>query len=248
MRDWDLKNHIWKSYLGLRIGLAVLGIVLPFYLWLGGRFVWGVPLQNSISAYYHAFDGELRNEFVGVLMAVAALLIFYRGYSWWEDWALNLGGACLAGVALIPMAWPEDPSYPWTRLHGPLAIGFFLMAAYVAVCRSWDTLKEMDEGRLKTVFRWLYKGFGALMVLLPFVVLLINWMASPGSLLANTVFWLEAGGIWTFGCFWTAKTCELRITRYEQGLLRGEGPATEPEGCGFCPPILRWLKGRKTGS
>ena len=34
--------------------------------------------------------GVMRNEFVGILFAVGALLIAYQGYSWLEDYALNV--------------------------------------------------------------------------------------------------------------------------------------------------------------
>ena len=53
-----------------------------------------------MSAYYHAGQGVMRNEFVGILFAVGALLFAYQGYSRFEDCALNLAGVLALGIAL----------------------------------------------------------------------------------------------------------------------------------------------------
>lgn len=228
------------------MGLAALGILLPFYLWLGGSLFWGVDLQNSISAYYWADGGELRDEFVGVLVAVAALLIFYRGYSKWEDRVLDVAGFCLACVALIPMAWPKgSPGGPWTWIHGTSAIVFFLLVGYVAGCRSWDTLTEMEPGRQRAFFQWLYRVIGVLMVVLPLLVLLINLRNWSGALFPHAIFWMEACGVWVFGLFWIAKTWELHMTEFEWRVLADKDlEPSKLEGCRFCPPFFGGFKGK----
>jgi hypothetical protein len=240
--DRNLKSHIWKTYFGLRVGLAALGILLPFYLWLGGSLIWGVPLQKSISHYYHACNGELRDEFVGVLLAVAALLVFYRGYSKWEDRVLDVAGVFLLGVALIPMSLEGIPDGPLTRFHGPSAIAFFFLIAYVTGCRGWDTLTEMEPGGQRTFFQWLYRVIGVLMVALPLLVLLINEEIWSGLPFENTVFWMESCGVWVFGLFWLAKTRELHITRFERDVLEKGLELSKLEGCRFCPPFCGGLK------
>lgn len=224
--------------------MAALGLFLPFYLWLGGGLIWKIPLQNSISAYYHASGGELRDEFVGTLIAVAVLMVAYRGYSRCENVVLDFAGAFLVAVALIPKDWPLIPEGPLTWLHGPSAIIFFLLVAYIAVCRSWDTLTVMESGRLRRFFEGLYQLLGLLMVALPGMVLFFTLRAGPEPFSGHTVFWLEAGGIWSFGVFWTTKTIELYITKYEEKVFDGNLRLAEIEGCRFCPPFCGWLKVR----
>jgi len=101
MKAKDLTDQITKTYKTLRIGLAVMAFAFPLLLWIGGYLLAKLPLAGSMSAYYHASDllypdqgppgqGVMSNEFVGILFAVGALLIAYQGYSWLEDYALNV--------------------------------------------------------------------------------------------------------------------------------------------------------------
>ena len=108
----SLQAHVLGTYLDLRFGIAVFGFALPIIL-AGVGGILGIPLQGSISAYYHATPaavdcsltatvwpaGTLRNEFVGILIAVGAFLYLYKGFSRSENFALNLAGIFAVGVA-----------------------------------------------------------------------------------------------------------------------------------------------------
>ena len=50
----DIQQQMMKTFLHLRVGIGVLGIVFPFLLWWGGRIVYHLPQADSMSAYYHA--------------------------------------------------------------------------------------------------------------------------------------------------------------------------------------------------
>jgi hypothetical protein len=52
-RDKDLSKSISGTYFSLRTGLAFLAFAFPLLLLLGGSFA-KVPIQGSMSAYYHA--------------------------------------------------------------------------------------------------------------------------------------------------------------------------------------------------
>jgi hypothetical protein len=54
MNKDELQRNIATTYTLIRIGLGAIGILLPVFLWLVGRGWYGVPLQDSMSAYYHA--------------------------------------------------------------------------------------------------------------------------------------------------------------------------------------------------
>lgn len=50
----NLQKHIFATYINIRYGAAVIAFVFPLLLWFGGEFIYDVPRQCSMSAYYHA--------------------------------------------------------------------------------------------------------------------------------------------------------------------------------------------------
>src|SRR2546423_9386817 len=103
----QLSDHVAATYRTLRIVLCVIGGLLPCVLWFGGKLWHKVPLQASMSAYYHAYEmnpstpsispvsqtppvaagmikagqGVMRDWFVGALCAIGVLLFAYKGFS-----------------------------------------------------------------------------------------------------------------------------------------------------------------------
>src|SRR4051812_24325220 len=88
----DLGDYIPKTYFALRMALAVIAFGFPAFLALGGYFIWALDLQKSMSTYYHAGNGALRDVFVGTLGAIGVILLIYQGVTKLEDYALNLAG------------------------------------------------------------------------------------------------------------------------------------------------------------
>ncbi len=125
-----------RSYLLIRTGVGVIGILLPFLLAFGDLFFVrrgivpkgfaGPPpstslghlihLRGSISAYYHTGVGDL---FVAGLCVVGFLLLTYMaGQRRTWDFALSLvAGAAVLGVVLFPTGRPAFPD--GTALCGP---------------------------------------------------------------------------------------------------------------------------------
>src|SRR5690349_662973 len=96
----EQNGFIVSTYFSLRVGLTLVALLLPAVLYLWGT-IHGVPLQYSMSAYYHADaaglscpggHGAARDLFVGGLFAVGALLYAYRGVTTLENWTLNVAG------------------------------------------------------------------------------------------------------------------------------------------------------------
>src|SRR5258705_1028077 len=153
----SLQEHILGTYFDLRRGIALFGFALPVLL-AGVGWILGIPIQGSISAYYHATAiavscrvtatalpaGTLRNEFVGILIAVGAFLFLYRGFSRSENIALNLAGIFSVVVALVPTTWPTCGPDRIT-VHGTAAVFFFLSIAYVCLFRARDTLSLIED-------------------------------------------------------------------------------------------------------
>ena len=150
-----LRERIISTYFWLRIGMLVIAFVFPFLLvgvgWLG----YGVPWQDSMSAYYWApiekeeegGDAPMRVWFVGLLFALGSCLFLYKGYTWVEDWMLNIAAGCAICVAVIPMCWDRWSECPsWRSLHGVFAIVFFVLLALVAVLYGLWALALLRPG------------------------------------------------------------------------------------------------------
>src|SRR5262245_15648982 len=100
----QLQEHMLWSYYGLRAGLVVIGGALPILVMLSG-FFHDDPLRGSLSDYYNGPAGGFltsRDIFVGGLLAAAACLYLYKGYSDKENIALNVAGICAVMVAFFP--------------------------------------------------------------------------------------------------------------------------------------------------
>ena len=121
-----IQKLMLSMFIHLRIGVGVIGLSLPLVLVLGGHLM-GVSFAGSMSAYYHATgecplpkcpgatinpncqeqgNGPMRNWFVGNLFFVGAAMFLMKGFSQWENWALNIAGIAAPCVALFPMEWP----------------------------------------------------------------------------------------------------------------------------------------------
>ena len=153
-----------STYFRLRFGLGFVAFGLPIYLVLRGELSGNVDLQSSLSAYYSAGDGAMRDEFVAAVGAIGVMLILYKGFNRFEHWALNIAGVSAIGVALVP-----EGTSDW---HGYFAIAFFISAGYVALIRSQDTLSKIADPRRRRatgLFYWLLSAFMVGSVLLAVV-------------------------------------------------------------------------------
>lgn len=75
MDQEELHDHIFKTYTNLRIGIGVIALAFPLILWWAGLAISDIPLQGSMSHYYHT---PMRPVFVGVLFAIGVFLYLYR--------------------------------------------------------------------------------------------------------------------------------------------------------------------------
>ena len=222
MKSQDLRGHITATYFNLRIGLAVLAIALPFVLWIGGYLRSDLTLQGSMSAYYHAGDGAMRDVFVGVLMAVGAFLYLYKGFTSLENIALNLAGIFLVGVALFPMEWDCGEACRKFSLHGTFAVLFFLSIAYVCVFRASDTLSLISDEATRKRYKSIYRLQGLGMIASPAIALALTWFLQAGSEMKSWVFFVEAVGVIVFGSYWITKSREIALTHSERRAIEGK--------------------------
>jgi hypothetical protein len=104
----ELWRHFSDTYFSLRMGLALLAFAMPFVLYLYGKFIHGLELQPSMSAYFWAAaNGQcatfpMRTIFVGFLFAIGVGLYVYKGLTPLENSLLNAAAVCAALVAIYP--------------------------------------------------------------------------------------------------------------------------------------------------
>jgi len=216
MEHAKLKNHVFATYMNLRLGIGVLVLLFPFALYLFG-WAQDIQLQSSMSAYYYQ-GGQfvsVRDLFVANLMIIGIFLFLYKGYSAGENIALNLAGISAILVAFIPMAGPGEPA-PAFSLHGFFAVGLFVCVAYVCFFHASDTLKLLKNKEREEKLQSWYFGLGVAMLLAP----LIAWFLT--FVLQRPLVWTyitEAIGMIVFASYWILKGRELLETNAEMAAL-----------------------------
>jgi hypothetical protein len=223
-----LLKHVFDSYYWLRFGMAITAFLFPPLLWAWGKFLFGLPLQGSMSAYYWASiegDPPVRVWFVGLIFAIGFFLILYKGYSLWEDWGFNLAAICLICVALVPMCWSEVGQCPsWSFLHGWFATAFFVFILSVAILDWRISLREVQNPARQRLFRRLYVFTSVLLFLLPAGAAIAHYFLGRAD---TRTYWLELAAIWAFALYWSIKTLELRQSLADRQELRKDVGRTE---------------------
>ncbi len=95
----DKNENLIISYIALRRLIGILGILLPFICVLGGFLFSHLPMQQSISFYYHT---NMRDFFVGLMVSVSMFLITYNGYEKIDSIVSTMSGIAGLGVAVFP--------------------------------------------------------------------------------------------------------------------------------------------------
>jgi len=221
MKTKPLQAHITATYIMLRYGMAALAIALPFLLVIGGFLLAELPWQASMSAYYHAGNGAMRDGFVGILFALGVFLMLYKGLTFFENGALNLAGFLLLIVALVPMTWDCGNACPRFSWHGAAAVVFFLAIAYVCIFRAKDTLPLIDDPATEKRFARAYDILGGCMLASPAIAFVVKWLLPPQQGKGSIVFFIEAAGVIIFGIYWIVKSCEIGKTHAEQEAVEG---------------------------
>jgi len=237
MKPQNLQEHITASYTTLRIGMAALAITLPFLLWAVGHILADLSLQGSMSAYYHAGGGAVRDVFVGFLFAIGVFLMLYKGFTDFENWALNLAGGFLLIVAVVPMAWGCGDACPKFSWHGTASVVFFLSIAYVCIFRSSDTLGLMLDQEKAALYRKAYKFMGGAMIASPVIAFALKLFLQPDPGKGSLIFFIEAVGVVVFGAYWLLKSFEIRETHAERQAAEGNLTISAYSMADFFKPI-----------
>lgn len=221
MQQDELREHVFSTYVNLRYGLAAIAVALPVVVYLVG-IADGIPLQDSISAYYWASgaaDAPARVWLVGGLFAISSGLYLYKGFTTAENIALNLAAILGIGVAVFPMEWQCGTECGKYSIHGFCAVSMFVCLAYVMGFRAHDTLRLLPAEENLARYRAIYAGLAVTMVASPVSAFVLNSLVGTST---TYVFFIEAAGIWAFAAYWWFKSGELQKSNATRRALRGE--------------------------
>lgn len=242
----NLDEHILRSYSVLRWFIVGFGFALPLLLVVGSvnRWWWldkALPVQDSLSAYYHAgspcipHQGVYRDLFVGLLAAISFCLIIYTGFGKLENWLLNIAGVCLAGVAFFPTDWPNPGLLESCRnslgfqqhtasrllglpvsIHVVSAIAFFVSISVVNVCTAMNSVDIITDPGKREFWRRIFRVARFVMPLFLGAVLLFKLSDK------RLVLWLEWAGVWAFSFYWLLKSIEILSTKLDIEFINGQ--------------------------
>ena len=213
----DLRKNILSTYFALRLGIVILSVGLPIVLYVGGKF-YGIPFAESMSAYYGEHHGEMRNWFVGILWTVGSFLYLYKGFSPLENVLLNLAGGFAVAVAMVPCNCWTGAQGSSSKLHGFVAVSFFVAMAAVCWFCAEDTISllptKADQGR----FTRRYRVISFVLLASPAAALIVSYVLTQFD---SYKFFIEAFAVWTFAFYWWTKSREFRITSAEKKAIEG---------------------------
>ena len=212
----DLRKNILSTYFTLRLGIVILSVLLPLVLYFGGK-LHGIPLADSMSAYYGEHQGEMRNWFVGILWTIGSFLYLYKGFSPLENILLNLAGAFAIGVAMVPCNCWTEAQGPSNKVHNFVAVSFFVAMALVCLFCANDTIPLLPKGE-QDAFRRRYHAIGIVLILSPLAAIVVSYAIDRHN---SYKFFIEAFAVWTFAFYWYTKSREFKITSAEKKAIEG---------------------------
>jgi hypothetical protein len=200
------------SYLALRRSIGILGISLPFIVFLGG-FAQGEPgLQGSISGYYYT---NMRDFLVGIMSAVALFLISYKGYEKIDDIVANMSGIFALGMLCFPTAVysgrvvrvgmflvDDNISEPIHMAFGAL---FFLALSFNSIF-LFTRRHPGVMGKEKRRRNMIYRSCGIVMITSIVCITVYTFLGRGTSIAAiNPVLIFESIALLAFGISWLVK-------------------------------------------
>jgi len=188
------------NYLTLRKYIGILGIALPVSLVAGLAILNNSIdlIQDSISSYYYT---EMRNLFVGILVAVGVFLLTYKGYEKKDNILSGLAGFFAFLIAFIPTSSTDSLQ---ETLHLLSAAAFFFILAYFSYflfTKSNKSILSPQKIRRNTIYRICAIVMVCSILSIPIFLALLD----EAYYQLNLTFWLETIALWAFGFSWLTK-------------------------------------------
>lgn len=196
--------------------MVVIAFAFPLVITMGGFFLYRSGLLESLSAYYYT---GIRDEFVGLLVAMGACLYLYKGFSTSENVALNMAGVLVVTVAMFPTEHDCGSSCTPVTTHRVAALLFFLCIAYVAIFKGPETLSLIDDERTRRRYRRTYRTLGTILIVSPAAALIASLILEASTGKIFVVVLAEWLAVWIFAAYWLIKSRELASTAAEKRAL-----------------------------
>ena len=208
-----------RSYLWMRIGVGILGVLLPLVLVFGDQLAFDEDpfVRGSLSVYY--FSG-MRDEFVAILASTGIFLLTYKVAERNLDNAASLlAGFCAVLIALFPTGRPSYSATGLTRLqewlgetsvkvvHIGASAGFLVALAVVSLffgLREGQRPRRQGTHFPPKFWQWFHWSctFAMVLALAWIVVTMIAGWPYRSLLIGE---WVSA---WAFGLSWLTKGAE----------------------------------------
>lgn len=165
------------------------------------------PLHSISESYYY----QARDWFVGLLFAVSALFLSFKGENGYERKLTILASLCAALVAVAPCECGRSASL-MSALHFPAAAGVFAIMGYFCwrfrkTAKS-KTDKYPEAQRRAQVYTACLLGMSICGVMAIAYVIAGHRI---DAVLPNYLFWLEAIGLISFGVSWLTASRTIPI-------------------------------------
>ncbi len=195
------------SELILRRLVGLLGIALPFALWLANGF----HIEPSISDFYYSDSGlpAPRNIFVGVMAAVGVFLCCYRGWDIRDRVLARIAGFSALLVALVPCTPVNDLLKPdvirgW--FHLGFAALFLATLAFISLVQFTKTRSVNTMTAKKVQRNGVYRVCGWVMLAcLAAIVIYDLFFKTDQNQYWGIVFFFEGAAVIFFGISWLVK-------------------------------------------
>ncbi|MBI5417581.1 hypothetical protein HZA55_06500 [Candidatus Poribacteria bacterium] len=169
----DKNDSMIISYINLRRLVGTFGILLPFICIIGGAIFTDIPVQRSISYYYHT---NMRDFFVGLLFGVSMFLITYRGYEKIDNIIATASAIASLGIPTFPCLLNNNlhqlvgifqiESHMSNKIHLTCSSIFFFLLAINSIFLF--TLSDKDKSlfsRNKKIRNIIYVSCGVVILL-----------------------------------------------------------------------------------
>jgi len=206
----EKSSKVEFSQSDLRCAIGFLSFTFPFILLIGGAILFGTPIQDSLSSYYHT---PMRDVFVGILFALGILLFAYKGYGKVDAVLGDIGFVCAIGIALFPTIhdFPDvaQVNAHVAMAHNIFAILLFSILAFFSIFLFTKTHPGQVPSPEKRLRNKIFVFSGVVIVacivgIVTFVLFLPESVKQPISPF-KPIFWLEAIANIAFGVSWYVK-------------------------------------------
>ncbi|MDH6707849.1 cytochrome b561 [Kitasatospora sp. MAA19] len=232
-------NQDERTITFLRLGVGLIGIVLPLALPLGNWLFAEFRGQSTAGFWPASMSGSYytstRNLFVGGLCALGVFLICYRFDRRDDRWSTAAGVFAL-GVALCPTA-PRDAT-TFQATVGVLHLVFASLLLFVLAMFCLFSFRNPSSAQPSRV-GWAYLAAGVLILVLLLLAVVAGVTGIGSNWAVRPLYLCEWFSTWAFGAAWTGAARELAaaggsygkhpVLPGQAGALTADNPTAQPQ-------------------